>query len=79
MENIENKEFGKLFNSVSLISEEHLELILTTMSQKESIYLLVQAVKHAHHLGTYSIGETEVISKAIRVISKITDDEPNNI
>ena len=75
MENLENKEFGKLFNSVSLISEEHLELILTTMSQKESIYLLVQAVKHAHHLGTYSIGETEVISKAIRVISKINDDE----
>jgi len=78
MENGENKEFGKLFNSVSLISEEHLELILTTMSQKESIYLLVQAVKHAHHLGTYSIGETEVISKAIRVISKISDDEPKN-
>jgi hypothetical protein len=76
MENSENKEFGKLFNSVTLLSEEHLELILTTMSQKESIYLLVQAVKHAHHLGTYSIGETEVISKAIRVISKITDDEP---
>jgi 20S proteasome alpha/beta subunit len=48
------------------------------MSQKEAIYLLVQAVKHAHHLGTYSIGETEVISKAIRVISKITDDEPKN-
>jgi hypothetical protein len=78
MENSENKEFGKLFNSVTLLSEEHLELILTTMSQKESIYLLVQAVKHAHHLGTYSIGETEVISKAIRVISKITDDEPKN-
>jgi hypothetical protein len=76
MENSENKEFGKLFNSVTLLSEEHLELILTTMSQKESIYLLVQAVKHAHHLGTYSIGETEVISKAIRVISKINDDEP---
>jgi hypothetical protein len=78
MENGENKEFGKLFNSVTLLSEEHLELILTTMSQKESIYLLVQAVKHAHHLGTYSIGETEVISKAIRVISKISDDEPKN-
>jgi hypothetical protein len=78
MENSENKEFGKLFNSVTLLSEEHLELILTTMSQKESIYLLVQAVKHAHHLGTYSIGETEVISKAIRVISKISDDEPKN-
>ena len=76
MENEDNKEFGKLFNSVSLISEEHLELILSTMSPKDATYLLVQAVKHAHHLGTYSIGETEVISKAIRVISKTSYDEP---
>ncbi len=76
MENEDNKEFGKLFNSVSLISEEHLELILSTMSPKDATFLLVQAVKHAHHLGTYSIGETEVISKAIRVISKISYDEP---
>lgn len=76
MENSENKEFGKLFNSVTLHSEEHLELILSTMSQKDAIYLLVQAVKHAHHIGAYSIGESEVISKSIRVISKMTEDKP---
>jgi hypothetical protein len=75
MENIENKEFGKLFNSVTLISEEHLDLILTTMSEKDALYLLVQAVKHAYHLNAYSIGESEVISKAIRVVSKITNDD----
>jgi hypothetical protein len=72
MENMENKEFCKLFNSISIISEEHLEIILSTMSQKDAIYLLVQAVKHAHHLGIFSIGEAEVISKSIRVISKIS-------
>jgi hypothetical protein len=38
----------------------------------------VQAVKHAHHLGSYSIGETEVISKAIRVISKSTEEPTEN-
>ena len=77
MENSENKEFGKLFNSVTLLSEEHLELILSTMSQKDAIYLLVQAVKHAHHIGVYSIGESEVISKAIRVISKVSTNSEN--
>jgi len=74
MENSENKEFGKLFNSVTLVSEEHLELILGTMSQKEAIYFLVQAVKHAYHMNAFSIGETEVISKSIRVISKMTEE-----
>lgn len=78
MENSENEEFGRLFNEVTLISEEHLELILSTMSQKDAVYLLVQAVKHAHHMGVFSIGESEVISKAIRVISKSTEEPTKN-
>jgi len=69
------KEFGRLFNTIPLLSEEHLEIILQTMNSKESIYILVQAVKHAYNNNVFSIGETEVISKAIRVISKI-DTEP---
>lgn len=78
MENIENEEFGILFNSVTLISEEHLDLILSTMTQKDAIYLLVQSVKHAHQMGAFSIGESEVISKAIRVISKSTEEPTEN-
>jgi hypothetical protein len=78
MENIENKEFGILFNSITLISEEHLDLILSTMTQKDAIYLLVQTVKHAHQMGSFSIGESEVISKAIRVISKSTEEPTEN-
>jgi len=71
MENKEKEEFGRLFNSIPLINEEHLDLILQTMSGKDSIYILVQAVKHAYNNNVFSIGETEVISKAIRVVSKI--------
>lgn len=71
MENTETKEFGRLFNTIPLLNEEHLEAILQTMTSKESIYILVQAVKHAYNNNVFSIGETEVISKAIRVISKI--------
>ena len=72
MENTENKEFGKLFNSVPIVNEEHLNLILNNMSEKDALFLLVQAVKHAYHMNTYSLGESEVISKSIRVISKIS-------
>jgi hypothetical protein len=31
---------------------------------------LISAVKYAYHKGNYSIGETEVISKCIRVLCK---------
>jgi len=69
MEN-ENKQFGLLFDSINLISEEHLEIILSTMDREHAIYYLVEAVKSAHKRGTFTIGESEVISKSIRTLSR---------
>ena len=68
MEN-ENKLFGNLFSSIDLKSEEHLDIILSTMDKDHSIYYLVEAIKSAHRKGAFTIGETEVISKAIRTLS----------
>jgi hypothetical protein len=72
MEN-ENKEFGNLFGTIPLISEEHLDAILTTMEEKESTYYLIEAIKAAYNRGAFTIGEVEVISKAIRVSTSIND------
>lgn len=66
----EEKLFGKLFNSVPLLTEDHLQTILDVMDKEQAIFLLVQAVKCAYHNGTYSLGESEVISKSIRILSK---------
>ena len=66
----EEELFGKLFESVPLYNEEHLDVLLKTMDKESATYLLIQAVKLAYHNGVYSIGEAEVISKAIRTISK---------
>lgn len=70
MENQEEELYGKVFDDIPLLSEEHLELIISSMSTDESIYFLTQACKSAYHRGAFSIGESEIISKAIRVISK---------
>lgn len=69
MEN-ENKVFGNLFNSIDLVSEEHLDIILSTMDKSHALVYLIESVKAAHERGTYTIGETEVISKAIRVLTR---------
>ena len=60
--------FGNLFNTVPLHNEEHLETILNSMDKEQATFLLVQAVKYAYHQGLYSLGESEVISKCIRVL-----------
>jgi hypothetical protein len=71
METEENKElFGNLFGTIDLLSEDHLEVILTTMDKEHSLYYLIESVKTAHKRGAFTIGEVEVISKAIRTLSK---------
>jgi hypothetical protein len=66
----ERELIGKLFKTIPLYNEGHIELILQTMDNDSAILILVQAVKQAYDSGVYSIGETEVISKAIRVLNK---------
>jgi len=43
--------------------------------KEQAVFLLVQAVKYAYHNGIYSLGESEIISKSIRVLSEIKKNE----
>jgi len=71
----EQELFGKLFNSIPLYTESHLEAIIDSMDKEQSTYYLIQAVSHAYHSGLYTIGESEIISKAIRTISKKEEEK----
>ena len=66
----ENEKYGNLFGTIDLLSEDHLELILSTMDKEHALYYLIESVKSAHSKGVYSIGESEVISKSIRTLIK---------
>jgi len=64
-----NEDFGILFNSIPLKTEEHLEVLIDTMDESRAIYLLQQAVNHAFKQGAFTLGESEVLGKAIRITS----------
>jgi hypothetical protein len=66
----QEKIYGKLFNSVPLLTENHLQTLIDVMDREQAIFLIVQAVKYAYHNGMYSLGESEIISKSIRVLSE---------
>ena len=72
----EQELFGKLFNSIPLYTESHLDAIMDSMDKEQSIYYLIQAVSHAYHSGVYTIGEAEVISKSIRIVTKKETEVP---
>ena len=50
--------------------QEIVEAILSTMDNEHAIFYLIESVKYAHKKGCYTIGETEVLSKAIRTLLK---------
>jgi hypothetical protein len=72
---MEEKVYGVLFNKVNLLDENHLEVILQNMDKNSANYLLIQAVTHAFHSGVFSLGESEVISKCIRVLNQTEEKE----
>ena len=61
--------FGNLFNTIPLLTENHLDILLKTIDVEQSKYILTQAVTYAYHNGVYSLGESEVISKCLRVLN----------
>jgi hypothetical protein len=70
MNNEQQEIFGNLFGTIDLLTEEHLDILLSTIDKEHALYYLVESVKAAHKRGAFTIGESEIISKSIRVLSK---------
>jgi hypothetical protein len=70
MEDESNHPLAVLFGRLEIQTEEQLETILQTLNNEIATVFLIHAVKHAYERGVYNIGETEVISKCIRMLSK---------
>jgi hypothetical protein len=66
----EKEPLAVLFGRLEISTEEQLETILQSMTTEVATVFLIHAVKHAYERGVYNIGETEVLSKCIRILSK---------
>jgi len=66
----EEEIYGKLFNVIPLMDDNHVDLLLSTMTKETAIYYLTHAVNLAYHNGVYSLGESEILSKSIRMLNK---------
>jgi hypothetical protein len=71
----ENQILTKLFGTVPITDESHLELLLSQMSKNDALYILIQSVRYSYHQGIFSIGESEVISKALRILTREDEEK----
>lgn len=67
--NQEPQPIGSLFGIISYYKKEDLSKFIDEMNNEQALYSVVQAARAAHKRGAYGIEESEVISKAIRVLT----------
>ena len=81
----EKKPQGFLFESVAFFSEESIENMINNLDVKTVSYLLTQALSYAHSKNVFTLTESEIISKSLRILNKeiysyddTTRQEPDN-
>jgi hypothetical protein len=61
---------GSLFDTINYTSYEDLDKFIVNMSQEQSLYCLMEAVKCSYRRGVFTLEESEAISKSLRILSK---------
>lgn len=60
---------GTLFNSINYYSNDDLIKFLDTLSTQQAMYIINQAINQSYEKGTYSLQESEFLSKSLRMIN----------
>jgi hypothetical protein len=61
---------GFLFDSIAFYSEESVENMINNLDKKTVYYVLTQALAYAHTKNVFSLTESEIISKSLRILNK---------
>jgi hypothetical protein len=69
MEN-EKTPINLLFGSIAVYKPEDVDLLLEHITFEQSFFYVMQAIQFAHHSNLFSLQESELISKSLRVLNK---------
>jgi hypothetical protein len=61
---------GVIFDSINYSSNEQLDTFLNNLTKEQATYCIIEACKSAYKRGSFRIDESEVLSKALRVIGE---------
>jgi hypothetical protein len=59
----------KLFDFLQYNSNEEFDKLINSIEKEQSLFYVIQAVKSAYKRGCFSLEESEIISKSLRVLS----------
>jgi len=73
------KPIGTLFDTIEYNNVSDLDRFVQNLTSDQSLYCVIQSAKAAHKRGTFTMEESEVISKAIRVLTTPPEDKENTV
>ena len=68
----------KLFDILSYTNSEDLDNILKSVSHEQSLFFLTLAIKSAYNRNTFTMEETELLSKCLRVLQSTESENIEN-
>lgn len=78
---MEEENINTLFSTINYREPHELNKFIDDMNLDQALFCLVHATRHAHNQGLYNIEESEVVSKAIRILTTpqpLPKDETTN-
>jgi hypothetical protein len=69
MEN-EKTPINLLFGSIAVYKSEDVDLLIENITFEQSLFYVIQAIQYAHNSNLFSLQESELVSKSLRVLNK---------
>ena len=64
----EKQPIAFLFEDVAIYKTEDIENLINNLTEEQSKFMLIRAVQMAYKNGIYSLTESEIVSKSLRML-----------
>ena len=58
-----------LFDSIQYVDDKSLGIFIDNLKLEQSIYVITEALNYCHRGGLFSLHESEIISKSLRILN----------
>jgi hypothetical protein len=72
----EKQPMGLLFDSVAYYTPNDINTLCDDMNFEQAYYMMIQALEFAHKSRIFTLQESEIVSKSLRIMNKhFTEDQ----
>jgi hypothetical protein len=64
----EKQPIAHLFEEVAIYNPEDIENLIDNLTEEQAKFMLIRAVQMAYKNGLYSLTESEIVSKSLRML-----------